>query len=57
MFYTFEAKYLNQFKPSFVVFIVFLKKSVGDLQSWLKSLIEKLSLIILFIEYDSLLSL
>ena len=32
-FHTFETKYLNEFKPNFVVFTVFPKKSVWDLKS------------------------
>ena len=32
MLQTFDAKYLNEFKPNFVVLTLFLKKSVCDLK-------------------------
>ena len=32
MLQTFDAKYLNEFKPNFVVLMLFLKKSVCDLK-------------------------
>ena len=43
MLQTFDAKYLNEFKPNFMLLTVFLKKSVFDLKLQFNNLVGKIS--------------
>ena len=48
MLQTFDAKYLNEFKPNFMLLTVFLKKSVCDLKLQFNNLVGKISPLIAY---------